>query len=67
MYRRNKLLKYGIYNKKLKHREEEELRARLGVKYVIGYLNLPLYRYRMHLTNKTKSLDYKIKYQKIDK
>lgn len=65
MYRRNKLLRYGIYNKELKHREEEELRARLGARYVIGYLNLPLYRYRMHLTNKTKSLDYKIKYRKL--
>ena len=65
MYRRKKLLQYGIYNKNLKHREEEELRARLGKKYIIGYLNLPLYRYRMHLTNKTKSSDYKIKYRKI--
>tara|TARA_Y100000741_G_C18248997_1_gene556566 strand:- start:1333 stop:2013 length:681 start_codon:yes stop_codon:yes gene_type:complete len=65
MYRRKKLLRYGIYNKNLKHREEEELRARLGKKYIIGYLNLPLYRYRMHLTNKTKSTDYKIKYRKI--
>ncbi len=65
MYRRKKLIRYGIYNKKLKHREEEELRARLGKKYIIGYLNLPLYRYRMHLSNKTKSRDYKIKYRKI--
>jgi len=65
MYRRIKLLRYGIYNKNLKHREEEELRARLGKKYIIGYLNLPLYRYRMHLTNKTKSNDYKIKYRKL--
>jgi glycosyltransferase involved in cell wall biosynthesis len=65
MYRRKKLLKFGIYNRNLKHREEEELRARLGAKYIIGYLNLPLYRYRMHSTNKTKSSEYKITYRKL--
>ena len=65
MYRRKKLLRLGIYDNNLKHREEEELRARLGDKYKIGYLNLPLYRYRMHLKNKTKSVEYKIKYRKL--
>lgn len=65
MYRRKKLLKLGVYNNNLKHREEEELRARLGDEYIIGYLNIPLYRYRMHLKNKTKSTEYKIKYRKL--
>ena len=58
MYNKNKLLKAGLYNAKFKHREEEELRNRLRDKYQIQHLNLPLYRYRMHLNNKTKSNDY---------
>jgi glycosyltransferase involved in cell wall biosynthesis len=64
MYNKKKLLKAGLYNSKFKHREEEELRSRLGDKYLINNLNLPLYRYRMHLSNKTKSKDYIDKYKK---
>ena len=58
LYNKNKLLKSGLYNPKFKHREEEELRYRLGKKYKILHTNLALYRYRMHRSNKTKSNDY---------
>ncbi len=58
MYNRHKLIKAGLYNPKFKHREEEELRIRLGPKYKIHHINLPLYRYRMHRSNKTKSEEY---------
>ena len=64
LYDRKKFIKYGMYNPKFRHREEEELRLRLGKKYDIHYLNLPLYRYRMHQTNKTKSKSYLIDYKK---
>lgn len=58
MYNKNKLLRIGLYNPKFKHREEEELRYRLGEAYKIHYISLPMYRYRMHNTNKTKSNEY---------
>ena len=58
LYNKNKLLKSGLYNPKFKHREEEELRYRLGKKYKILHTNLALYRYRMARSNKTKSNDY---------
>ena len=58
-----KLLREGLYNIKFKHREEEELRCRLGERYEIHNLSLPLYRYRMHLSNKTKSKDYLDKFK----
>ena len=61
---KEKLSKYGYYNKKFRHREEEELRARVGSNYDIGHLELALYRYRMHLSNKTKSTDYLLRYKK---
>ncbi len=63
MYNKKKLLKEGLYNAKYKHREEEELRIRLGDRYKIHNLSLPLYRYRMHQTNKTKSKDYSDKFK----
>lgn len=58
MYNRFKLISLGLYDKKFKHREEEELRTRLGDEYQIQYLELPLYFYRMHRKNKTKQDDY---------
>ncbi len=58
MYDKKKFLQYGMYKKNFRHREEEELRLRLGNKYKIFNLPFPFYRYRMHKSNKTKSLDY---------
>jgi len=59
MYRRDLLLEMGGYNPKMRHREEEELRKRLGEYYKIHNLRIPLYRYRMHKSNKTKDPEYK--------
>ena len=64
MYDRKKLIKYGLYNPNFRHREEEELRVRLGKNYNIHNLNFPLYRYQLHKKNKTKLKDYKKKYNK---
>ena len=59
MYRRDLLHDMGGYNPKMRHREEEELRKRLGEFYNIHYLKMPFYRYRMHNDNKTKEPEYK--------
>jgi len=59
MYRRDLLLKMGGYNSNMRHREEEELRKRLGKYYKIHHLRIPFYRYRMHENNKTKEPEYK--------
>ena len=40
--------------------KEEELRKRLGDYYKIHHLQVPLYRYRMHKDNKTKSEEYRL-------
>ena len=58
LYNKKKFISNGMYNPNFKHREEEELRLRLGDKYNIHYLNLPLYKYRIHENNKTKSKGY---------
>jgi glycosyltransferase involved in cell wall biosynthesis len=54
LYNKKKLIKYGIYNSKFRHREEEELRKRIGKNYKIMNLEKNLYYYRMHQSNKTK-------------
>lgn len=63
MYNKKLFIKYGMYNSNYRHREEEELRARLKEKYIIHYLEIPLYRYRLHQTNKTKTSDYSHKFK----
>jgi glycosyltransferase involved in cell wall biosynthesis len=59
MYRRDLLAAHGLYNSDYRHCEEDELRRRVGENYKIYHLRMPLYRYRMHGTNKTSSVDYK--------
>ncbi len=54
MYRRDLLVRLGLYNPEFRHLEEKELRARLGDYYKIHYLHIPFYRYRMHDSNKTQ-------------
>lgn len=59
MYRKDLFLQLGGYNDSMRHREEEELRKRLGEYYKIHHLRIPFYRYRMHNNNKTKTPEYK--------
>ena len=59
MYQTDLFLQMGGYNSEMRHREEEELRKRLGVEYKIHHLAIPFYRYRMHNHNKTKEPEYK--------
>ena len=58
MYRRDLLLQFGGYDDSMRHREEEELRKRLGEFYKIHHLKIPFYIYRMHNSNKTKEPEY---------
>jgi len=58
MYRKDLFLQLGGYNDAMRHREEEELRKRLGEYYQIHHLKIPFYRYRMHNSNKTKTSEY---------
>ncbi len=64
LYNKKKFIDLGMYNNNYRHREEEELRIRLGDNYKVEYLHLPLYRYRMHSENKTKTGEYKIYFKR---
>jgi hypothetical protein len=58
MYPRDLIIDAGLYNRAFRHFEEAELRRRVGENYKLYYLHMPLYRYRMHSNNKTKSQEY---------
>lgn len=58
LYRRDVLVQAGLYNPEFRHCEEEELRRRVGDYYRVLRIPLPLYRYRMHSSNKTKQPEY---------
>ena len=49
------LCSIGYYNEEFKMREGHELLKRLNSKYKMAHLELPLYRYRMHESNRTNS------------
>ena len=59
MYRRDVFLAWGGYKRDQRHREEEELRKRLGDLYKIGHIHIPFYRYWCHDFQKTKEDAYK--------
>ncbi len=59
MYRKDLLVEMGAYDPNMRHKEEENLRKRLGDFYKIHHLRYPFYRYRMHNNNKTKEPEYK--------
>jgi len=57
LFRRKTFLTVGLYNKNLKINEEKDLRRRfLKKKLIMGYVELPLYRYVIHSDNITKKI-----------
>jgi glycosyltransferase involved in cell wall biosynthesis len=64
LYRKDLLVAAGLYDADFRHCEEKELRTRLGPKYAIDHLRIPLYRYRMHAANKTKLTEEVERYTK---
>ena len=54
MYHKDRLIQLGLYHPEWRHREEEELRKRLGEEYKIIRIPVPLYRYMKHGDNKTE-------------
>ena len=65
MYRKECLIKIGLYNEKFKMREGHEINKRFKKKYKIGRLELPLYKYRMHDKNRTKNIKKVIYFDKL--
>jgi len=64
MFRKECLYDIGLYNPDFKMREGHEMKIRFQKKHKIGHLNLPLYKYRVHDTNRTKNLKVLKKYDR---
>ena len=62
MFKMDKILNLGLYNPDFLIHEDKELMLRFKKKYKICNIELPLYRYRKHLTNITND---KIKSKKF--
>lgn len=65
MFRKDLLFDIGMYDKKFKAREDEDMRIRFLKKYSIYNIILPLYRYRKHDTNLTNNKQVMDKYRKL--
>jgi len=61
MFRRECLFDLGLYNTKFKMREGHELMQRFKKNFKLAFLELPLYKYRIHKKNRTKNIK-KLKY-----
>ena len=64
MFRKECLFDIGLYNPKFKMREGHEIKKRFEKKHNLGYLNLPLYKYRFHEKNRTKNTKILKKYDR---
>ena len=65
IFKTSHLISLGLYNEKFLINEEVELRKRYEKKYKISRLELPLYRYRRHLSNITNNKKKLKKYKKL--
>ena len=54
MFRKDLLIKIGLYDEDIKIWEEKEMRKRFEKDYLIHNIKIPLYRYRKHGNNHTE-------------
>ena len=64
MFRKENLIDIGLYDEEMLICEDEELRKRYDNRYVVGYVNLPLYRYTKHKENMTNDKEAIEEYRK---
>ena len=64
MFKKDLLLEIGLYDKKFRMHEDEDIRIRFERKYKIRQIELPLYRYRRHGKNMTNNKKLMAKFAK---
>jgi len=65
MFTYESLCGINFYDEKFKMREGHDLLKRFSKKYSYFHLEMPLYRYRQHASNRTKNVDEIGQYDKI--
>ena len=64
IFRRQDLIKIGMYDEEFLINEEKDLRSRFETEFLINRIELPLYRYRKHETNMTNNKNAMSHYNK---
>lgn len=64
MFRRSQLIDVGLYDEGFRSHEDKEFMYRFSKRHTLGFLELPLYRYRRHDTNMTNNFDEMELYRK---
>jgi glycosyltransferase involved in cell wall biosynthesis len=62
MFRKEKLLKIGMYDESFKMHEDKDFQLRFSNKFGIHHIELPLYRYRQHDSNLSRNMEVSEKY-----
>jgi glycosyltransferase involved in cell wall biosynthesis len=62
LFRKEKLLKMGMYDESFKMHEDKDLELRFSNKFEIHHIELPLYRYRQHDSNLSRNMEVSEKY-----
>ncbi|QWE27001.1 glycosyltransferase family 2 protein [Polynucleobacter sp. AP-Ainpum-60-G11] len=57
MFKKEHLLKIGLYDENFLRHEDKELMKRFYKEFNLGNLEVPLYRYRQHQNNMTKDIE----------
>ncbi len=65
LFQKHHLLQLGLYDTSFKRHEEKELRHRFDKQFTMGFLDLPLYRYRRHENNITNDLDLMVQHERL--
>jgi len=65
MFRKDSLIKIGLYDEKMLSCEDKDLRYRFMKDFYIGHVELPLYRYRRHSSNMTNNKKMMRKYSRL--
>lgn len=63
MFRKDNLIDIGLYDEEFHLGEDEDMRIRFSKRFLMEYISLPLYRYRMHGQNSTTDIEKVKTYQ----
>ena len=65
MFQKRHLMQLGLYDESFRRHEDKELRHRFDKQFSMGFLHLPLYRYRRHEDNITNDKELMAEHERL--
>ena len=65
MFKKHQLFDLGLYDESFRRHEDRDLRHRIDEKFSMGFLDIPLYRYRRHDHNMTNDLNLMEQHERL--